>query len=381
MATVESGDQISLWVGTIKSADVTYVAFTSPRWTSIESNRQYSIEIQSPTKTWNGEAIGFDHGDYKGIVFEGVKHEFIEDLMRSSGISLLVSGKFISRLNISDSKVAIEKAIECQHRTLMAGVSRVGKTPTDRESSGTGFFVLLRPGNTQRSAGVGVLLTNYHVVKACPLVLVTQPGSKSYTAQIIAQDEQNDLALVTADLMPKSVPAFRVGARLGENIAVYGFPLTGLLATSGNFTVGTITAMAGLGDDTRFFQISAPIQPGNSGGPVLDRFGNVVGVVVSKLNVLKLAPLTDDVAQNVNFSLKAATVINFLEANDVRPEKAPSSTPINSADSAAAAKSFTAQVICKSTPKTSERESLNTLTRDPLASYSSGLERLFGAER
>jgi S1-C subfamily serine protease len=73
---------------------------------------------------------------------------------------------------------------------------------------------------------------------------------------------------------------------------VYGFPLTGALASGGNVTTGNITALAGLGDDSRFLQISAPVQPGNSGGPLLDRNGSVVGIVVSKLNALGVASRT-----------------------------------------------------------------------------------------
>ncbi len=77
-------------------------------------------------------------------------------------------------------------------------------------------------------------------------------------------------------------------------------------------TVGNVSAVAGLGDDTRYLQISAPIQPGNSGGPVLDENGNVVGVVVSKLNVLKVASAINDVPQNVNFAIKASVLNNFF---------------------------------------------------------------------
>ncbi|MGI8568125.1 MAG: S1 family peptidase, partial [Methylocella sp.] len=69
-------------------------------------------------------------------------------------------------------------------------------------------------------------------------------------------------------------------------VAAFGFPLAGLLATSGNFTLGNVTAVAGLGDDTRILQISAPVQPGSSGGPLLDYSGNVVGVVEGKLNAI-----------------------------------------------------------------------------------------------
>ena len=90
-----------------------------------------------------------------------------------------------------------------------------------------------------------------------------------------------------------------------------------MLATSGNFTVGNVTAVVGLGDDTRFLQISAPVQPGNSGGPLLDYSGNVVGVVEGKLNAITVFKVTDDLPQNVNFAIKANVVTNFLDANSV----------------------------------------------------------------
>jgi S1-C subfamily serine protease len=71
--------------------------------------------------------------------------------------------------------------------------------------------------------------------------------------------------------------------------------------------------VAGIGDDTRYLQISTPVQPGNSGGPVLDQSGNVVGVVVAVINVLKVASAIDDVPQNVNFAIKSSVLTNFLE--------------------------------------------------------------------
>jgi len=155
---------------------------------------------------------------------------------------------------------------------------------TEATSSGTGFFVFLP----------GYVLTNRHVIDGCRTATVSRPGYPTSDARIIAVDATNDLALLTTSLGKKMVPPFRIGVRVGESIFVYGFPLAGLLSSSGNFTVGNITSVAGLGDDSRILQISAPVQPGNSGGPLLDKSGNVVGIVVSKLNALRLAQVTDD---------------------------------------------------------------------------------------
>ncbi len=135
--------------------------------------------------------------------------------------------------------------------------------------------------------------------------------------RVMTQDVANDLALIKIEIQPTAFASLRSGVRLGEGIAAFGFPLTGLLATSGNFTLGNITAVAGLGDDTRILHISAPVQPGNSGGPLLDYSGNVAGVVEGKLNAIKVAAITNDFPQNVNFAIKANLVTNFLDASNV----------------------------------------------------------------
>lgn len=130
-------------------------------------------------------------------------------------------------------------------------------------------------------------------------------------------------------------------------MSVFGFPLNGLLASSGNFTRGSVTATAGLGDDTRVVQISAPVQPANSGGPLLDEAGNVVGIVSSKLNAMKLAAITNGVAQNINFAIKSTIVESFLEANDIAYTTGTSSQRLDPPDVAARAQSFTAIVQCR----------------------------------
>ena len=206
-----------------------------------------------------------------------------------------------------------------------------------KAGSGTGFFV---------TTG-GHVLTNHHVAGNCTSLTVSQLGQPTRPAKLVASDQRNDLALLSTDLKPSAVPTFRTRARLGENIAVFGFPLAGLLASGGNFTLGNITALAGLADDSTQYQISAPVQPGNSGGPLLDKSGSVIGVVVSKLNVLGVAKQTNDVAQNVNFAIKAATAANFLETNGVAITARDDVKDLDPADLADKAKLFTVKVLCQ----------------------------------
>ncbi|MCS0494781.1 serine protease [Ancylobacter sp. MQZ15Z-1] len=202
------------------------------------------------------------------------------------------------------------------------------------ETTGSGFFVT-----------ADELLTNAHVVRGCTSVTVAV-GGEGAPGTVLGRDETNDLALVRTSARSRAVAKLRSGVRLGEDVAVFGYPLSGLLASSGNFTKGTVTATAGMGDDTRRLQISAPVQPGNSGGPLLDEAGNVVGVVVSKINAVAVAAVTDDIPQNINFAIKTAIAVSFLEAKGVGYTAGAPGEALKSADLAEKAQSFSAAISC-----------------------------------
>lgn len=209
--------------------------------------------------------------------------------------------------------------------------------PKSKASSGTGFFV----------GKDGTVLTNAHVVEDCTVVSVTPDGGGPLPARVMANDRTNDLALLKIDYKPGKVAGLRIGIRLGEPVAAFGFPLSTVLASTGNFTLGNVTALAGMGDDTRHIQISAPVQPGNSGGPLLDDKGNVVGIVTYKLNALKTAAANGDIPQNVNFAVKASAAASFLESNRVAMEPGAASAVLAPADLADHAKSVSAFVTCR----------------------------------
>ena len=173
-----------------------------------------------------------------------------------------------------------------------------------RAMSGTGFFI----------TNDGYLLTNHHVVEGRSDVSIkTEKGWLS--AKVVKVDNQNDLAVLKVDGKFAALPVVssrKVG--LGDEVFTIGFPQIGVQGISAKYTKGDISSLTGVKDDPRNFQISVPVQPGNSGGPLVNEYGNVVGVVVARLNALKLLKETGRIPQNVNYAVKSSFANSFLES-------------------------------------------------------------------
>jgi serine protease Do len=182
--------------------------------------------------------------------------------------------------------------------------------PRASASSGTGFVV----------AGDRVM-TNHHVIEACSRIFVRTADNRILpVTERPVSDPRRDLALLRVSGNPGRVLPFRANpVRRGESVVTYGFPLAGLLSSGPTLTTGEVSALSGLGDNQTQFQISAPVQQGNSGGPLLDRQGHVIGVIVSKLNAARIAQRTGDIPQNVNFAVKGTEAVDFLRRNGVTP--------------------------------------------------------------
>ena len=181
--------------------------------------------------------------------------------------------------------------------------------PAPRTSgSGSGFLV-----NAQ-----GIYLTNAHVVEGCrALALDGAP------ARLVAQSAVFDLAAVEA-ITPvagaRPLPFSDRPVGLNADITIAGYPLHGLLGGL-NVQRGSVAGLKGPGGDDRLIQISAPVQAGNSGGPVIDARGAVVGVVVAKLDARRVADAVGDVPQNVNFAIRGTVARSFLDANAIAHDR------------------------------------------------------------
>ena len=199
------------------------------------------------------------------------------------------------------------------------------------DATGSGFRV-----------GSDLIVTNQHVVQDCQRVGVGGAG----TARVVANDARNDLALLSTGARASAAATIRAGRQqIGEQVLVAGYPLRGLLSGL-NVTAGNLSSLVGMGGDTRFVQISAPVQPGNSGGPLLDASGNVIGVVVSKLNAVKVAKITGDIPQNVNFAITANVLRAFLEASGVEYKSGSAGSAISTTEVARKAQAITVLIEC-----------------------------------
>jgi S1-C subfamily serine protease/Holliday junction resolvasome RuvABC ATP-dependent DNA helicase subunit len=199
-------------------------------------------------------------------------------------------------------------------------------------SSGTGFFVTVD----------GYVVTNAHVVEGYEDAKVVCGLAEPIPAQVLARDAANDLALLKVDITSDHVATLRAGVRIGEEIAAFGYPLQGMLAAGGNFTFGNVSALAGFKNDSGLIQISAPIQPGNSGGPVVDQNGNVIGVVVSNLG-----SHAKGTAQNVNFAIKVNVLTAFLDLHGVPYSTEASKHPLQGVELAEKAQSISVLILCE----------------------------------
>ena len=160
-------------------------------------------------------------------------------------------------------------------------------------------------------------MTNSHVVAECGRLTATDNEGIERETMIAARDAKNDIALLRLLSPPLEVRLLTLrtppDARLGESIVVVGYPLFGGVSTLPSVTTGIVTNLVGLRDDTRGIQISAPVQQGNSGAPVLDGSGQIIAMVNSKLNALQVAQESGDIPQNVNFAIGAPLLARFLE--------------------------------------------------------------------
>lgn len=270
--------------------------------------------------------------------------DFSEELGFSAGIEFATPEE-----GVFDIWVGVYER-EAMYSPATLFITELGMSDDTESEAGTGTQVdnSLGSGTAFSINEQGNLLTNHHVVEGCNNLTFQLPGQNPVEARVLATDVEADLALLETSLL--TVPAsfeFQNRPRLGDEIVVYGFPLLGDLSSQGNLTTGVVSALTGLGDDRNHFQISAQIQPGNSGGPVINRSGVVVGVVVSMADERYFSRQSGATPQNVNFAISANVVQSFLATHGVvQGQRQNALRSLSVADIAERAQRYTGAILC-----------------------------------
>ena len=251
------------------------------------------------------------NGELRDILAEGMLPEQIAEAQRLS------REWRAKKVNNSKNKISI------QNQPLI---------DINLHATGTGFRI-------NRN---GAIVTNNHVIKNC-----TSIKANGKTVRLLSADSKNDLALLQGSVSV-NIAKFSSGkgVRIGDEVVVAGYPLRGVLGGGLNISTGTVSALAGLGNDSGKLQISAPINGGNSGGPLLDKSGRVVGVIVSKVSAVKSVEILGDIIQGANFAIKANVVQSFLDMNSVDYQMSSNNKVQSTADIAEQAKIYTVLVEC-----------------------------------
>ena len=195
---------------------------------------------------------------------------------------------------------AQEIAIDLQHKIdKLAQSQDTENSITEKEKnlniSGTGFII----------TNDGYILTCFHVIENEDDVRIIYDG-KGYPAKIVCTDPNNDIALLKVEGSFSAVAlSLRRSANIGEKVFTIGYPSPSIQGVNPKYTSGTISSLTGIKDDIRMYQISVPVQPGNSGGPLVDSNGNVIGIIVSMLDAKTIFNITGSLPQNVNYAVKS----------------------------------------------------------------------------
>ena len=175
----------------------------------------------------------------------------------------------------------------------------------ERYGNGSGFFI----------TDNGYFVTNYHVIGNAKKILIVDQFGYFLNTRVIKFDKINDIALLKVDGLFKSIPITTSSKVLrGAKIVAVGYPNTSIQGVQPKVTDGLVNSLAGIKDDPRYFQISAPVQGGNSGGPLLDMNANVIGLVSAKLDNSLVFKTTGDIPQNVNYAVKSDFILDLINS-------------------------------------------------------------------
>jgi S1-C subfamily serine protease len=300
----------------------------------------------------------------------------INQFRKSKTMTVFAEGQLF-QFDMSGTATLLPTLVNCVTKTKSVGIANVGDfsvvlppkpsvkpvvattevpsnapdTKPDKLTDQTGSGFVVSPS--------GHVVTNQHVVEGCVGdIQGNLTGEAPVKLRLVSSDETNDLALLQAPGSFKDVATIKATAvHSGESVVAIGYPFHGLLTSDFTVTTGIISSLSGVLNDTRFLQISAAVQPGNSGGPLLASSGEVIGVVAAKLNALKFVKATGNIPENINFAIKTGSLRDFLDNSVVPYQTSDAKNELKTADIARNARAFTLLVSCRAKAQTQSAKS------------------------
>ena len=282
---------------------------------------------------------------------------------QKASLMVAVSGSNVLNFNLTSTGPLLAVLASCVSKVKAGGIDSAGEftapkpvaakadAPANPKSgrtgsqTGTGFVI----------SGSGHIVTNHHVVNGCVGdIKGNLTGEAGATLRLVNSDQANDLALLQgpADTFKRFAKIRDRSIRSGDSVTAIGFPFHGLLTSDFTVTTGIVSSLSGVRNDSRFLQISAAIQPGNSGGPLLDSSGEIVGMVAAKLNALGVLRATGNIPENINFAIKTGALRDFLDNSVVPYETVAPVAELKTSEIADAARAYTLLISCTASEQT-----------------------------
>ncbi len=281
---------------------------------------------------------------------------------QKSSLMVAVSGRTTLRFNLISTGPLIAMLANCVSKVREKGLDATAATDfavPKQVAAKDGPGGPAKPGRTGNASGTGFvisasghIMTNHHVIDGCVGdIKGNLTGGAPAVLRVVASDAANDLALLQGPVDQfKSFAQIRERSiRSGDSVTAIGFPFHGLLTSDFTVTTGIVSSLSGIKNDSRFLQISAAVQPGNSGGPILDSGGQIVGMVAAKLNALALLRATGNIPENINFAIKTGAIRDFLDNSVVAYETSAPGAELKTSEIADAARAWTLLITCTAT--------------------------------
>ncbi len=274
--------------------------------TEVDCTKKQYRDLES---YWYADAMG------KGSVIHSdtkLKNDWQSVVPESNGAVLWQVGKLAC-----DAIEARASVGEKSGTTANNQETRVNKGKAEF-ATGSGFFISAK----------GYFVTNYHVIAEAKQISIRTYDGQIFPAKLVKYDQKNDLAILKIEATTRGIPIENSSVvKRGASLVAVGFPHIDIQGLEPKVTEGIVSSLKGIKDDPRFFQISAAVQSGNSGGPLLNSSGNVIGIVSAKLGADLIFKETGDLTQNVNYAVKSsyllllASTLPELKDKLIKPSK------------------------------------------------------------